>query len=325
MIIYTLFVLLGQSSATLLGRLYYNEGGNTVLLAALLETIGFPILIPFALYFSSSHQSNNNNKTTTNDCDNDTVYTFLGLFQAGSGVLYAIGLQNLPVSTFSLLNTTQLGFSAFFSFFLNEEKFTFLILNALVLVTISSTLLIYDTGNISGNSESQHFLVGFLCTFTASALYSLTLSMTQVIFQKLLKKETFCTVLNMVIYQSLIASIVVMVALFVSGEWWGLRREMESFEMGKLLYVVVVVMIAVGWQVYSIGAVGLIFEVSSLFSNVISTVGLPVVPILAAVFFHEKMDVNKAMSMFLGVWGFVNYVYQNYLAGKRDYQHGMSM
>ncbi|KAL3615172.1 hypothetical protein CASFOL_040833 [Castilleja foliolosa] len=314
MIIYTLFVLLGQSSATLLGRLYYNQGGNTVLLAALLETIGFPILIPFALYFSSSHQTNNNNiiKSTNSYKMHAAIYIFLGLAQAASGVLYAIGLQNLPVSTFSLLNTTQLGFTTFFSFFLNKEKFTFLVLNALVLVTFSSILLVYDTGNIS---TSQHFLVGFLCTLAASALYSLTLSVTQVIFRKLLKKQTFCTVLNMVVYQSLVASCVVMVALFVSGELWDLRGEMESFEMGELLYVVVVATIAVGWQVYSIGTVGLIFEVSSLFSNVISTVGLPVVPVLAAIFFDEKMDMNKAISMFLGVWGFVNYNYQNYLAG----------
>ncbi|CAK9146312.1 unnamed protein product [Ilex paraguariensis] len=45
---------------------------------------------------------------------------------------------------------------------------------------------------------------------------------------------------------------------------------------------------AMTWQVFSIGAVGLIFKVSSLFSNVISTLGLPIVPVLAVFIFQDK-------------------------------------
>ncbi|KAK4386495.1 Purine permease 21 [Sesamum angolense] len=294
MFICTLFVLLGQSSATLLGRLYYNEGGNAVLLAALLETIGFPILIPFALYFSAQDLSRDD--APVNDPPSNliraAVYIFLGLFQAATGVLYSVGLQNLPVSTFSLISTTQLGFNALFSFFFNAQKLTPLILNSVVLLTISSMLLIFnsDSEQPAGKSNRGHFAVGFSCSLVASALYSLMLSMTQLAFQKVLKRETFSTVLNMIIYQSLAATCVVIVPLFISGEWSVLRTEMENFELGKVSYVIVLAMIAVAWQVCSIGAVGLIFEVSSLFTNVISTVGLPIVPILAAIFFHEKMD-----------------------------------
>ncbi|XP_011085269.2 probable purine permease 21 [Sesamum indicum] len=312
-----LFVLLGQSSATLLGRLYYNEGGNAVLLAALLETIGFPILIPFALYFSAQDPSRDD--AAVNDQPSNlirsAVYIFLGLFQAATGVLYSVGLQNLPVSTFSLISTTQLGFNALFSFFFNAQKLTPLILNSVVLLTISSTLLIFhsDSEQPAGKSNRGHFAVGFSCSLVASALYSLMLSMTQLAFQKVLKRETFSTVLNMIIYQSLAATCVVIVPLFISGEWSVLRNEMENFELGKVSYVIVLAMIAVAWQVCSIGAIGLIFEVSSLFTNVISTVGLPIVPILAAIFFHEKMDGIKVISVVLAVWGFASYVYQHYL------------
>ncbi|KAL0300609.1 UNVERIFIED_CONTAM: putative purine permease 10 [Sesamum radiatum] len=288
-----------DSPVPLFFGLYYNEGGNAVLLAALLETIGFPILIPFALYFSAQDLSRDD--APVNDQPSNliraAVYIFLGLFQAATGVLYSVGLQNLPVSTFSLISTTQLGFNALFSFFFNAQKLTPLILNSVVLLTISSILLIFnsDSEQPAGKSNRGHFAVGFSCSLVASALYSLMLSMTQLAFQK-----------------SLAATCVVIVPLFISGEWSVLRNEMENFELGKVSYVIVLAMIAVAWQVCSIGAVGLIFEVSSLFTNVISTVGLPIVPILAAIFFHENMDGIKVTSIVLAVWGFASYVYQHY-------------
>ena len=62
---------------------------------------------------------------------------------------------------------------------------------------------------------------------------------------------------------------------------------------------------------------GLIFEVSSLFSNVIGTLALPIVPILAIVFFHDKINGVKFVALLLAVWGFLSYVYQHYLDDKK--------
>ncbi|KAJ0081759.1 hypothetical protein Patl1_10126 [Pistacia atlantica] len=98
-----------------------------------------------------------------------------------------------------------------------------------------------------------------------------------------------------------------------SGEWKGLSQEMEGFKLGKVSYLMTLIWTAVCWQVFSIGAIGLIFEVSSVFSNVISTLGLPVVPVLAVVFFKDKMSGLKVGALILAVWGFVSYVYQHYL------------
>ena len=52
---------------------------------------------------------------------------------------------------------------------------------------------------------------------------------------------------------------------------------------------------------------------SSLFSNVISVLGLPVILVLAVIFFHEKMNWVKAISILLAIWGFISYFYQHYL------------
>lgn len=55
------------------------------------------------------------------------------------------------------------------------------------------------------------------------------------------------------------------------------------------------------------------FEVSSLFSNLISVLGLPFVSLLAVIFFHDAMDGLKAAAILLALWGFASYLYQHYL------------
>ncbi|GJR31361.1 protein maintenance of meristems [Tanacetum coccineum] len=74
---------------------------------------------------------------------------------------------------------------------------------------------------------------------------------------------------------------------------------------------------AIAWQICSVGILGLIFEVSSLFSNVIGTLALPIVPVLAVIFFGDKMDGVKAIALLLAIWGSVSYVYQHYLDDRK--------
>ncbi|CAH2041089.1 unnamed protein product [Thlaspi arvense] len=255
---YSIFVLAGQSVATLLGRLYFEQGGS---------------------------------------------------------MLFAVGLQYLPASTFSLISASQLGFNALFSFFLNSQKLTPFIINSLVVLTISSTLLVFNTSSSGGATQvsKRKYTIGFLCTLAASAGYSLMLSLSQLFCRKILRKSTFDAIIRMIIYQMLVATFAIVVGLFASGEWKGLRKEMDEYALGKVSYVMTLVWTAICWQVFSIGAVGLIFNVSSLFCNVISTLTLPIVPVFAVIFFHDKMDGVKVISLLLAVWGFVSYIYQHYL------------
>ncbi|KAK1303401.1 putative purine permease 11 [Acorus calamus] len=117
----------------------------------------------------------------------------------------------------------------------------------------------------------------------------------------------------MQIYTAFVATSASVVGLFASGEWRTLKGEMEGFEKGKVSYVMILVWTAVAWQVASVGVVGLIFEVSSLFSNVISTLSLPVVPVFAVIFFHDKINGVKVIAMLLAIWGFASYIYQHYI------------
>ncbi|KAH1118557.1 hypothetical protein GYH30_047359 [Glycine max] len=326
--LYIIFLLVGQSAATLLGRLYYDNGGNSKWMATFVQSAGFPVLLPLLFYFPRQTHAKFNNNPSNNDYSYKTkpkfstlvfLYLAFGLILTGDNLMYSYGLLYLPLSTYSLLCATQLVFNAVFSFFLNSQKFTAFIINSVVLLTISASLLAINSDSdedSTGLSREKH-VIGFFCTIGASATFSLYLSLVQLSFQKVIKRETFSAVLDMQFYPSFIATCACVVGLFASGEWKSLNNEMKGYDKGSVPYVMTLLWIAVTWQISSIGMLGLIFEVSSLFSNVIGTLALPIVPILAIVFFHDKINGVKFVALLLAVWGFLSYVYQHYLDDKK--------
>ncbi|CAN1249139.1 Purine permease 21 [Linum perenne] len=347
--LYTMLVLLGQSVALLLGRLYFLEGGNSKWMSSFVQVAGFPILIPYYI-FTTIKQHKQLLKDHQEDDDEDefetstkagaasritliSIYTVLGLIIGFICFLYSVGLQYLPVSTYTLVCASQLAFNSFFSYFINSQKFTPFVVNALVLLTISSILLVFNNDDPSSSSSSSsslsrlNFIIGFICTLSGSALYGLVLSVAQYVFTKVIKrKTTFKDMMDMIIYENLVATVLTLVGLFGSGEWKVISREMDSFHLGAVSYLMTLISIAVFWQLFSIGIVGLIFQVSSLFSNSISVVGLPIVPIMAVFCFHDTMNGIKGVSMVLALWGFVSFIYQYYLDDQQtkrvdDHQH----
>ncbi|XP_048535397.1 probable purine permease 11 [Triticum urartu] len=315
------FLVAGQTSATLLGRFYYNEGGNSKWLSTFVQTAGFPVL--FVAQFLFRPKSPSTQATTSSPEASITkitlIYIALGLIIAADDLMYSYGLLYLPVSTYSLICASQLAFNAVFSYFLNAQKFTPLIFNSVLLLTFSASLLGVDEDSPSSSDISQgNHVLGFVLTLGASATYSLILSLMQVTFEKVIKRETFSVVLNMQIYTAFVATLASLVGLFASGEWKTLEGEMHMFSPGKVSYVMTVLWTAISWQIASVGVVGLIFVVSSLFSNVISTLALPIIPVFAVIFFHDKMDGIKIIAMLIAIWGFISYGYQLYVDDKKS-------
>ncbi|CAL8147690.1 unnamed protein product [Prunus armeniaca] len=322
--IYAFLVIAGQSVATLLGRLYFDKGGDSKWLATVVQLCGFPVLLPYYCIPAASRNPITKNSTVQFKQPSTlilaSVYGSIGLLLALDCYLYSVGLAYLPVSTYSLICASQLAFNALFSFLLNSQKFTPYIVNSLVLLTISSTLLVFqgDSADDPSGGSKTKYAIGFICTVGASAGYGLVLSLTQLAFKRVIRKETFRVVMDMIVYQALVATCVILVGLFASGEWKGLKKEMGMYKLGTVSYVMNLVWIAITWQLFGIGVIGLILEASSLFSNAISAMGLPVVPVLAVIFFHDKMDGIKAMAMVLAIWGFISYAYQHYLDDRKS-------
>ncbi|OIT38838.1 PREDICTED: probable purine permease 11 isoform X1 [Nicotiana attenuata] len=308
-----IFLLAGQAAAVILGRFYYDKGGNSKWMATLVQTAAFPVLfIPYLFITSPQNDLEGSNRASFITVS--VVYFVIGVMVAGDNMLYSIGLLYLSASTYSLICATQLIFSAVLSFFLNGQKFTALIMNSVVVLSLSTALLaVNDDTDMPSGVTKWKYVIGFLATLGASAMYALLLSLMQLSFQKVLKKETFSVVLEMQIYTALVATGVSIVGLFASGEWKTLQGEMGSFTAGKLSYVMTLVWTAIAWQICSVGVVGLVFVVSSLFSNVISTLSLAITPIAAVVILHDKMNGVKIIAMLMAIWGFGTYLYQNYV------------
>lgn len=308
-----LSLIVGQDAAILLNRYYFDGGGNSRWISTLVQSVGCPILfIPLVFY-----QGKQASKITPPTPKLVLIYVGLGLLLAGDNLLYSWGISYMPVSTYSLLCSSQLAFNAVFAFILNRQKITPYILNSLVLLTLGAILLaVHSDGDRPKGVNTAKYIVGFICTVAASAIYGLLLPLMQLVFNRVIKKETFAVVLEMQIFTSIVATVVCIVGLFVSGEFRDMKKEAENFTTGKVAYYMTLIWSAIGWQVSSVGGVGLIFLVSSLFTNVISTLALPIVPILSVAFFHDKMEALKIISMLLSIWGFVSYIYGGYLDSK---------
>lgn len=312
--IYSLLVLSGQSAATLLGRLYYEKGGKSKYMAALVQSAGFPVLLPL-LYITARKNPTRESVQQTSPSPNlalSALYICFGTFLAFDCMLYAVGLMYLPVSTFSLICASQLGFNAFFSYFLNSQKVTPLILNSILLLTVSTILLVLQPDS-SGAAIEGKYALGFICTLSGAAGYALLLSVEQLAYGKVLERQTMKEILNVIFYESMVTTCALLVGLFASGEWRSLKEEVEGFQLSKKTYAMILVFAALAWQVFAIGMVSLILKISSLFANVISTLNVPAIPVLAVVVFQDKMTGLKVVAMLLAIWGSVSYIYQQYL------------
>nr|GLL30251.1 probable purine permease 9 [Ipomoea trifida] len=234
--------------------------------------------------------------------------------QGATDIFYSLAIDYLPASTYSLLNSSQLAFTALFSFLLNAQSFTPYIINAVILLTFSPMLLIFSQETTSSEVASKDdYMLGVLFTIAASVCPALLFSLTQLVFEKIIKRETLKDTVSLTVSQSFVATVVTLVGLFASGEWKGLRREMEGYKQGVLGYNLVLFFSAVACQAYFVGSFTLTFKVSSLFSNVVIRLATPLTPLLSMLLLHEEMSGLKVMSLLLSVWGFASYIYQQYL------------
>ncbi|PIN19290.1 hypothetical protein CDL12_08039 [Handroanthus impetiginosus] len=97
-----------------------------------------------------------------------------------------------------------------------------------------------------------------------------------------------------------------------------MSREAKEYELGKTKYYLVVVGSAIIWQCFFLGAIGVIFYSSSLLSGIIITVSLPIVELLAVIFYHEKFQAEKGISLFLSLWGFISYFFGEIKHNKKN-------
>ncbi|GKD35803.1 probable purine permease 11 isoform X1 [Tanacetum coccineum] len=90
--VYIIFLLAGQATATLLGGLYYDKGGNSKWMATFVQSAGFPILIPVLLFVPPSIKATSAPPVSTVLL----LYLFFG-FNAKGDNLITLALPIVPV------------------------------------------------------------------------------------------------------------------------------------------------------------------------------------------------------------------------------------
>lgn len=310
-----LMVLCGTTVATLLGRLYFNSGGNSKWMATLTQSGGSPLLV-VPLLLSPARSAEERRPAALKMV---AIYAGIGVMIGFDNLMYSYALQYLPVSTFSLVAATQLGFNAITSRLINAQRFTALIANSVVVLTFSAAILGVGSSSdeTSSNVPRGKYPLGFVLVLAASAVFALILSLFELTFEKVVRVRTARWVLRMQMHTNLVASAVSVVGLLASGDWRTIPGEMASFKDGRARYVLTLVGTAVSWQAAAVGLVRLIMRVSSLFANVTCTLALPLVPVFAVALFGDRMTGIKIVAMLMAVWGFLSYMYQHYIDARR--------
>jgi drug/metabolite transporter (DMT)-like permease len=180
------FVLMvvGSAGGPLFLRAYFLHGGARKWLSALLQTAGFPLLlVPLCVSFTRRRR-----RRRPDDGAPAKAPFFLmtprllaasaaiGLMTGLDDLLYAYGLAYLPVSTSSILISTQLAFTAAFALLLVRQRFTAFSVNAVALLSAGAAMLGMNAGGDrpAGVSPAQYG-AGFAMTLGAAALYGLLL------------------------------------------------------------------------------------------------------------------------------------------------------
>ncbi|KAJ3695701.1 hypothetical protein LUZ60_001078 [Juncus effusus] len=295
-----LALFIGTVTASLLSRYYFLHGGSSRWLATLAQSVGFPLLF-LPLYLSPSSSSRPFSHFTTRLY----IYSiFLGLLMGINNLLFAVGTSYLPVSTTSLLLSTQLGFTLVLAAILVRLPLTFQNLNTVVLLTLSSLLLAVqqsdDAETIPGESTMQYYL-GFAATLGAAGLFAAYLPLMEIVYRSV--TGGFRMVVELQIIMQAVATVLAIGGMIAAntGE--------ENWDLSWTAYWVVLIATVICWQLCFIGTAGMVFLTSSLPSGICMTALLPINVLAGVAAFGDEFGFQKAIAMALCLWGFSSYIY----------------
>ncbi|CAH9067034.1 unnamed protein product [Cuscuta epithymum] len=307
---------IGSCGNPLLARLYFIGGGSRIWFTTWQQTAAWPVtLIPLSVSFIY-HCRRRSQTSDSGEFHHITPFLFISAFLIGllmglNNYLFTSGVAKLPVSTVLLIASSQLAFTSLFAFILVKQKFTAFTINAVVLLTLSAVVLGVRAGNDRPAGESKkEYIMGFAFTVGCAALLGLLLPLVELSYSKVkMARIEYSMVLEFQMVLCFAATLFCTVGMLINHDFQAITREAREFELGKTKYYLIIVGNAIFSQFYFVGALGVTSYGSSLLSMVIITVLLPITELLAVIFYHEKFEAEKGISLFLSLWGFVSYFY----------------
>nr|GME00365.1 purine permease 3-like [Ipomoea batatas] len=302
---------IGNCGGPLTMRLYFLRGGKRIWFSSWINTGGWPVtFLPLAAAYFHRRRRAANAKRVLMTRRLFGASAAIGVINGLDSYLYAYGMAKLPVSTQSLIYATQLAFTAAFAFLLVRQRFTAFTLAAVALLTVGAGILADGAGaDRPAGEASREYVVGFVVTVLAAALYGFILPLIELTYVKARQAITYGLVLEIQVVMCFFSTAFCTAGMLVNKDFQAIPREAREFELGEYKYYIVVACSAVVWQFFFIGAVGVICYGSSLWSGVIIATTLSVTEVFAVVFYGEKFRIQKAISLALSLFGFISYFY----------------
>ncbi|RVW17870.1 purine permease 1 [Vitis vinifera] len=303
---------IGNCGGPMVMRLYFVRGGERIWFSSWLETAGWPlILVPLIItYIHRRTKQGSHAKLFFMKPPLFVASAVIGVLTGFDDYLYAYGVAKLPVSTSALIIASQLAFTAAFAFLLVKQKFTSYSVNAIFLLSIGAGVLaLHTSSDRPANESNKEYYLGFVMTLAAAALYGFILPLVELTYKKAKQAITYSLVMEIQMVMCFFATVFCTVGMLVNNDFQAISREAKEYELGEAKYYLVVVWNGIIWQCFFLGAIGVIFSASSLVCGIVIAVLLPVTEILAVIFFQEKFQAEKGVSLALSLWGFVSYFY----------------
>ncbi|KAI4985401.1 hypothetical protein ZWY2020_018031 [Hordeum vulgare] len=336
-----LLLAVGASCGPLLLRLYFLRGGARKWLSSLLQTAGWPLLlVPLCFSFSSRRRRRRHRQGGGDDPISGAVFLMtprllaatvvVGIMTGADNFLYAYGTAYLPVSTSSILISTQLAFTAAFALLLVRQRFTAYTVNAIVLLSVGAALLgMGSGGDRPAGVTGAQYAAGFGTALGAAALYGLVLPVMELSQAWHAARAgaaalTYTLVVEIQVVIGLTATAFCAVGMLVNKDFQAIPGEARQSELGQAGYYLLLVGTAAVYQCFCLGIIGAIYYGSALLAGIIITVFLPVTEVLAVVFFHEPFSGTKGVALGLSLWGLASYFYGEVRHMAPDAEHQSS-
>ncbi|KAK8705530.1 hypothetical protein V6N13_049131 [Hibiscus sabdariffa] len=322
LIVNCIILSIGNCGSPLMTRLYFIHGGQRVWFSSWLQTGAWPIIllpIASAYFHRSRNRPSSQNKLFLMKPPLFLAATVIGILTGFDNYLYVYGISRLPVSTSSLIIASQLAFTAGFAFVLVKQKFTSYSINAVFLLTIGAGVLaMHTSGDRPANESDREYVLGFLMTLGAAALYGFILPLVELTYKKAKQEISYAIVMEIQMVMCLFATGVCTIGMLVNNDFKVIPREAREYELGETKYYVIAIFTAITCQCFFLGAIGVIFCASSLLSGIIITVLLPITEILAVIFYKESFHAEKGVALALSLWGFLSYFYGEIKESKKN-------
>ncbi|KAH6759727.1 purine permease 4 [Perilla frutescens var. frutescens] len=309
-------LIIGSVAASLLTKFYFIHNGSSRWVSTWIQTAGFPLLLlptflPYHLLRSTPRPPFSGFTTRL------TLQSiFVGMFLAVSNYLFSWGTSYLPVSTSSLLLSSQLAFNLVFSIAMVKQKVTFTNLNCVILLTLSSVLLaLSSSGDRPPGLTRRDYLIGFFATLGAGLTFAVYLPVMQMIYRRV---YCYAMVVEMQLVTGLVATALATVGMAAGGGFADMRAESAAgFDEGTAAYWWTIGGTAVAWQMSFMGTAGMVFLTTSLTGGICMTALMPVNVVAGVVVYGDKFGGVKAVSAVICVWGFCSHLFGMYVKSKK--------